>query len=132
MPSLSHPDIIAMMEPVGAITVKEGCVVVTLETTDDRPAVYAWVIGQEVIYIGKAGRGLKRRTRQWQQGFRGTGRGGAQAARLMERNEKVIWMAFWPEAVPFRGAMIASHSSVEEWLIAACEPTPVMNREAKG
>lgn len=131
MSSLSHADVIAMMEPVGGIAVVDASVVVTLDTMDDRPAVYAWVTGHEVVYIGKAGRGLKRRGDQWRQGFRGAGRGGAQAARLIERNEPVTWMAMWPEDVAFRGAMIASHSSVEEWLIGACQPTPVMNREAR-
>ena len=130
MSVLTHADVIAMMEPFGRIAVENGRVVVAIDTADDRPAVYAWVVGQEVIYIGKAGRGLKRRAARWQQGFRGTGRGGAQAARLIERGKSVTWMAMWPEEVAFRGAMIASHSSVEEWLIGATTPTPVMNREA--
>lgn len=131
MPSLSHADVIAMMQPAGCITIDGDEVIVHLDTTDQRPAVYAWVIGSEVIYIGKAGRGLKRRARQWQQGFRAAGRGGTQAARLVERSERVTWMAFWPSPVPFAGTMIASHSSVEEWLIDACKPTPFMNREAR-
>lgn len=94
MPSLTHADVIAMMEPVGRITIEGEQVVVNLDTTDQRPAVYAWIVGTEVIYIGKAGRGLRQRARQWQQGFRGAGRGGTQAARLLERGEPVTWMAF--------------------------------------
>lgn len=128
MSILTHADVIAMMEPIGRIAVEGGRVVVAIDTADDRPAVYAWVVGQEVIYIGKAGRGLKRRAAQWQQGFRGTGRGGAQAARLIERGKSVTWMAMWPEDVAFRGTMIPSHSSVEDWLIEVTTPRPERNR----
>ena len=129
MPSLTHRDIIEMMEPVGEIAPGPDGLVVTLHSTDPRPAVYAWVDGDEVLYIGKAGRNLRARSGNWRAGFRGTsGRGSAQAQVLRERGRLVTWMAFWPEPLLFRGQEIASHSSVEEWLIASTDPTPIINR----
>ena len=129
MAALSHSDVIAMMEPVGEITPGPDGLVVTLHSTDLRPAVYAWVDGDEVLYIGKAGRNLRARSGNWRGGFREkTGRGSAQARVLIERGRPVTWMAFWPEPLHFRGHKIASHSSVEEWLIASTDPTPIMNR----
>ena len=129
MPSLTHADVIAMMEPVGEISPGPNGLVVTLHSPDPRPAVYAWVDGDEVLYIGKAGRNLRARSSNWRGGFRErTGRGSAQARVLIERDQTVTWMAFWPEPLLFRGHEIASHSSVEEWLIASTDPTPIMNR----
>ena len=126
---LTHAEVIAMMEPVGEIAPGPEGLIINLHSTDPRPAVYAWVDGSEVLYIGKAGRNLRARSGNWRAGFRGTtGRGSAQARFLVERGRNVTWMAFWPEPLLFRGQEIASHSSVEEWLIATVDPTPLMNR----
>ena len=129
MAVLSHAEVIAMMEPVGEIAPGSDGLIINLHSPDPRPAVYAWVDDDEVLYIGKAGRNLRARSGNWRAGFRGTtGRGSAQAKFLIERGKTVTWMAFWPEPLLFRGQEIASHSSVEEWLIASTNPTPVMNR----
>ncbi len=99
-----------------------------LHSTHPRPAVYAWVDGDEVLYIGKAGRNVRARSGNWRAGLREKrGRGGAQAQLLWERGRPVPWMAFWPEPLLFRGHEIACHSSIEEWLIASTFPSPIMN-----
>lgn len=57
MVPIGHADVIAMMEPVGSIAIDDDSVTVGFTTTHDRPAVYAWVVGHELIYIGKTGHG---------------------------------------------------------------------------
>lgn len=117
------------MVPVGEISQGPDGLVVTMHSYDTRPAVYAWVHGQEVLYIGKAGRNLLARASNWRAGFRETrARGSAQARVLREPGTPVTWMAFRPEPLIFRSQEIASHSSVEEWLISSTSPTPSMNR----
>lgn len=129
MERLTYRDTIKMMEPVGEIAPRPDGLIVTLHSTDPRPAVCAWVDGDEVLYIGKAGRNLRARPGNWRAGFRGaSGRGSARAQVLRERDRLVTWMAFWPEPLLFRSQEIASHSSVEEWLIASTDPNPIMGR----
>lgn len=141
MQSLSHSDVIAMMEPMGTVWVQEHAQGIDVEIscgTDRRdPCVYAWVVDREIIYLGKAGQGLARRMREHERGMKpkgGSTRGQSHAAylaQLTEQHRTVMLYALWPEPVMFREHSIASHSSVEDWLIAALEPTPVRNREAK-
>lgn len=138
MPSLTHAQVIAMMEPVGTVWVQRHAHGMDVEITvhDERPdpAVYAWVVGGVVHYIGKAGHGLRRRMAEHTQGMKSSTRGAGHAdhlAALTEARNAVMLYAMWPEPVEFRGQMIASHSSVEDWLLATINPLPVRNKEPR-
>lgn len=149
MDRLSHNNILAMMEPVGYVSDLSVGPSKRLWfafnagrprwASEDRvPCVYAWVIstdtsGREIIYIGKAGKGLVARCRQHEQGFRGKdGKGKSNGDRLIEymSRAKVELFAMWPEPALFRSIPIPSHSAVEDWLLSAVEPPPKLNKEA--
>ncbi|SEM40263.1 hypothetical protein SAMN05192583_0061 [Sphingomonas gellani] len=105
---------------------------------DKVPAVYAWVVradttSPEIIYLGKAGKGLVARCRQHEQGFKGKdGKGKSNGDKLMAYMAvgRVDVYAMWPEPALFRAIPIPSHSAVEDWLLSAIDRPPALNREA--
>ncbi len=107
-----------------------------VDVKSDGPCVYLWVeelphSAPVVLYIGKAGSTLARRCYQHSQGFRGANRGKAHAEQLVARiksGSRIGIYGLWPDPVPFAGEMIASHSSVEDWLIGVTTPKPERNR----
>jgi len=141
MDRLSHDEILAMMQPVGYVSdpsIESGKRLRFAFNTgrprwasEDRvPCVYAWVItadaGEiEIIYLGKAGKGLMARCRQHEQGFRGKdGKGKSNGDKLIKymADGRVDVFAMWPEPALFRSIPIPSHSAVEDWLLSAVEP----------
>lgn len=134
MPGLSHSEIIHMMEPVGTVWVQSHArgldIDISIQSDDDRPAVYAWVAADEIIYIGKSGKGLRRRMAQHRGGFRNSARGKGHAehlAALTDAGTVVMLYAMWPPPIEFQGHSVPSHSAVEEWLIGAADPIPKRN-----
>lgn len=144
---LSHADVLAMMKPVGSIVRSDVLRLPglcfhyawdhDLSWADHlKPCVYAWVeaagADRAIIYIGKAGGGLQPRCDQHERGFRserGSGPGHAAAIRrALGAGHALEVHVMWPEPVEFRGERIASHSSVEDWLIARTHPRPARNR----
>ena len=120
MDKLTHRDVLAMMEPAGYLE-KHGFPSKSplrfffhhgrpqWASEDKAPCVYAWVVraetdDPEIIYIGKAGKGLVARCRQHEQGFRGKdGKGksnGDELIKCIEAGRVEVW-AIWPEAVQF-------------------------------
>src|SRR5690606_35614220 len=94
---LPHAEILLMMKPVGQISLGEVLSDLTVNIdaalNDDRPAVYAWVADGEILYIGKAGRGVAKRMRQHNNGFRHSTRGRSHAeylARLIEHGKSIV------------------------------------------
>lgn len=149
MEKLTHRDVLAMMEPAGYVE-KHGFPSKSplrfffhhgrpqWASEDKAPCVYAWVVragsdDPEIIYIGKAGKGLVARCRQHEQGFRGKdGKGksnGDELIKCIEAGRVEVW-AIWPEPAHFRGIPVPSHSAVEDWLLAAIDNPPRLNREA--
>lgn len=131
---LPHAEILLMMERVGQISLGDAPSVLTVNSDadpkDERPAVYAWVADDEILYIGKAGRGVAKRMREHVNGFRNSIRGRSHAeylAALIERGRSIALYAMWPDPVEVNGHSIPSHSAVEDWLIAVADPTPVRN-----
>ena len=123
-----------MMEPVGTVWVQKHSggldVDVSVHADDERPAVYAWVADGEILYIGKAGKGLRRRMAQHRVGFRSSARGKAHAeflSNLSDLGKVVVLHAMWPGTIQVAGQQIPVHSSIEEWLIATIEPKPIRN-----
>lgn len=105
---------------------------VEISVHDDRrdPAVYAWVVEREIIYIGVAGNGVRARMKQHANGMKRPGRGGDHATYLADLNEKGLRpfvYAMWPPPTMFGEWAIPSHLSVESWLIKNIEPRPVRN-----
>ena len=133
---MKHKEILKMMECVGEISFKVDTE--NLDFTfsgdhakDTRPAVYAWVCDDEIVYIGKAGRGLKVRMRQQANGFRGSGRGRAHfdfLAPLISTGKSIKLWAMWPGTVKFKDHDVPMHSAIEDWLIAVADPKPVRNQ----
>ena len=109
-----------------------------VEVREDGPCVYLWVEetphkAPVILYIGKAGSTLAVRCQQHSQGFRRSNRGKSHALDLIARikaGSGIGIYAMWPEPFDYRGHTVASHSSVEDWLIGICHPKPVRNREA--
>lgn len=151
--TLSHPDLIAMMDRVGEITLTtEASIIdnddqdfvlsslhVRASVDDDGPCVYAWVEEEPngtltVLYIGKVGTTMKQRCREHQQGFRGDGKGSVHAEALWPKlrgGSRVHIYALKPPPVSFMGHMIPSQSSVEDWLLGVISPRPVQNHHSK-
>ena len=149
MEQLSHRDILAMMEPVGYLTDTSLGSPRTpwfrfhpgrpqWASEDKVPCVYAWVVradtgNPEIVYIGKGSKGLVARCRQHEQGFRGKdGKGKSNGDKIMEymRDGRVEVWAMWPEPALFRNIAIPSQSAVEDWLLAAIDEPPKLNKEA--
>lgn len=107
-------------------------------SSSDAPAVYLWLahtagtdVG-EVLYIGKAGRGVSRRSSQHQVGFTtsGTGRKNATALRdiLGDENMSVTVMARTSETVVLFGKAVSMYATEEGALCALF--SPCLNRAA--
>lgn len=135
MLSLTHAQVLAMMELQGTVWVERHAaglaVDISVESTRSDPCVYAWVSEGLILYIGKAGNGLRRRMVEHARGMKSSTRGASHAdflAELTDRGRIVMLYALWPEPVPFAGHMIASHSSVEDWLVSVIAPKPARNR----
>jgi hypothetical protein len=137
MTSLAHSEILSMMQQVGSILSDDQSsapsIEIDAECQDNGPAVYAWVFQGTILYIGKAGRGLRHRMRQHASGFRNSARGKSHAqflAPLIASGNGVQIWAWWPQPTTVRGYAVPMHSAIEDWLIVSADPTPVRNRVA--
>lgn len=102
------------------------------------PAVYLWLAhaagtdGGEVLYVGKAGKGVARRSGQHQGGFTnsGTGRKNAEALReiLADKAMSVTVMARTSETVTLFGKTVSMYATEEDALCALFGPR--LNRAA--
>lgn len=125
-----------MMQQVGSILCGDQSSALNIklhaECQDNEPAVYAWVSQGTILYIGKAGRGLRHRMRQHASGFRNSARGKDHAKFLApiiaSGNGVQIW-AWWPDPIIVKGYAVPMHSAIEDWLIGSADPTPVRNRQ---
>lgn len=136
MTSLAHSEILSMMQEVGSILsdVQSPALNIKIdaECQDIGPAVYAWVTRGTILYIGKAGRGLRHRMRQHASGFRNSARGKSHAqflAPLIASGNGVQIWAWWPDPITVNGYAVPMHSAIEDWLIGSADPTPVRNRQ---
>lgn len=145
-PSLSHADVMHLFQRVGRFHVSpvvdapdETRLVCEVATDDRRPCVYLWVEetradGPLILYVGKTGRGLRRRHGQHGRGFERSepGRRHARSIRhVLERGGRVsVWVLF-PNPVLIGGETVAIHSSLEDHLLARMDPKPPLNREGR-
>lgn len=123
-----------MMEPVGTVWVSAHSrgldVDISLHSDDNRPAVYAWSVDRTIIYIGKAGNGLKRQMAQHSDDFQNSvwERSHAEFLDRISAQGRIVHLhAMWPNPVEYMGYAIPSHLSVADWLIMSIEPKPVRN-----
>jgi hypothetical protein len=107
-------------------------------TASKKPSVYVWAAlnhnnGQyEVLYVGKAGKGVVRRNSQHQNGFINSGTGKKNAVALMSIlvDVRAVIHVFTREAetIEIFGKKVSLYSAEEDALCAAL--SPILNREA--
>ncbi|MDG3039809.1 hypothetical protein [Roseicyclus marinus] len=101
------------------------------------PSVYLWIaerVGQEkieVLYVGKAGKGVEQRSNQHQAGFRGSVTGRKNALVLLEIlsdvNTRIRVFARRADTAELFGTCVSLYSSEEEALCAVLRPR--LNRQ---
>ena len=106
--------------------------------TSDAPSVYLWVAhatgseAGEVLYVGKAGKGVARRSAQHQGGFVNSGAGRKNAAALAEVLETsgmtISVLAREAETMPLFGQTVSLYATEEDALCARFRPR--LNRAA--